>query len=151
MKMYARWHWWDKLGGIAVLLGLLLLLAMQSAKYVESRFFPVMRGTEITGLEAVGTIDRPLTRVSLSSTKIRDCDWIGIEWYLGEVDGRAARVPARFEDKPQIRDKGFHKWDSLMIGLPEGFIIDGSYGMVTHRCHGGWTTTTVFYPSEAYQ
>jgi hypothetical protein len=153
MMQYARWSRFEKIGGVilAFFFSFMFCFVFFSAfvnciKSFESRFFPVMENTIIINAENVGIDGQAITRLEITSNKVRDCDkWLSVEWYLGKIDGRSARVPSEFKDRPQIRPTGEHHWKNLFVSLPENLIRQSSYGVVKHDCHGWWDTETIFY------
>ncbi|MER5172676.1 hypothetical protein [Thioclava kandeliae] len=131
---------------LRLVLGYLFLVTVPP--WVESTFWPVSGPLHIT--EVTETPEG--VRIKGWAVKYRsDCDFLAPEWWLGERDGRAVRVAARFDDKPQIRPAGRMEFEALVVGLTKDQ-LDDSYSDVRHACHGRigdraflWATRSKFW------
>lgn len=111
----------------------LLALAVLIFPRAETRLYPVV--TEVTVLSATDA-GNGWTRLEVEADKLRDCDWRGIVWFMGQRGGRSAPVRAYFSDPPQIRHIGRLHWSGLMVELPRETVLRNSYGDVLHECRG---------------
>ena len=132
---------------LMVLLAMLLgpMLASVGPR-LDGYFNPVMGLAEIDLVEFSGGSS---TIVSAEAEKRRNCKWLRTEWYLGALNGSAAKVFARHRDKPQVRLTGVLRWDEIEIGLSWKQIQSNSYALVYHDCYNGWLwkTRSVFFNS----
>lgn len=111
---------------------------------VEGSFHPVVgRAT----LVQATTFPPPAYRTKWSATanKYRDCDFKGIEWFLGPRGGRRVQVRAEFMDRPQVRGQGVLFWDQLVIWLDPQETVENSHADVLHDCGLSWQVRTPFY------
>lgn len=130
------------------LLGCLAFIAMVQAGWIgkiEGQLMPVMADTVIEYSHG----ERPF-HYRGSSRKIRDCEWIRTEWYLGQYGDKSVMVQMKHNDPPKIRGMGEHTWDDIEISLPPKVVESSSYAIVTHDCWNGalWLTKSVFYSSK---
>ena len=83
-----------------------------------------------------------------TSTKLRDCNYIRVEWFLGTPNGRSELVSSEFLGPPEIRGVGQLQWDKLAISLYPDDVLRGSFAYVFHKCpFTPWETRTLFYKS----
>ncbi|WP_299674526.1 hypothetical protein [uncultured Roseobacter sp.] len=106
--------------------------------YLESRYFPVVRETQILHEEEHASGVSFYVRFR----KVRQCAFRGLAWYAGEV-----RVPVDFEPDaatmPRSRPKGGHYAGPWFVsGLNQ---TAGTRAYAHHRCHPLWVTITRFY------
>lgn len=83
--------------------------------------------------------------------KNRDCDFRGLDWFLGSDVGRGPEVVAYFIDKPQERSTGLLEWDGLVIDLDPQQVLHNSHAFVDHTCRVlgiPVTVRTLFYSSN---
>lgn len=126
----------------------LLALVWIIVPRAETRLYPVV--TEVTVLSATDAGDG-WTRIEVEADKLRDCDWRGIVWFMGQRGGRSAPVRAYFSDPPQIRHVSRLHWSGLMVELPRETVLHNSYGDVFHECWGpmlGQTRSRFFTGQE---
>lgn len=74
-----------------------------------------------------------------------DCDYVGIDWRLGERGGRNAAVGAHFMDPAQIRDAGRLEWDALYVDLSPSQVVSLSFANVEHDCGLWWPVISPFF------
>lgn len=107
-------------------------------KWMEGRFFPVVANFEIVSSET--TNDGVFMYVNFD--KVRDCDFIGINWYEGPD-----RLLLRFlEDEgqaPLSRPVGLQVAGPWLLGAST---LEGTRATVLHKCHVLWSTETRMYP-----
>lgn len=106
--------------------------------YLESKYFPVTRNTEILNEATMETG----TSFYVRFRKVRQCAFAGLAWYAGDQ-----RLPLNFEPSadqaPSTRPAGSQfagPWFVLGLGG-----VEGSRAYAYHRCHPLWTTITQFY------
>lgn len=123
--------------------GLLLIRPL-----VETHFFPVVQApVEITKMQTVGTGQS--IRIHGVLRKLRECKFIGIEWFQGFRSGRAVRIELKFLEKNKIRSPGvstFGPWEIRTEGKP----LRKTYADVFHQCYFvglelPWRTITHLY------
>lgn len=114
---------------------------------VEPKVKPVITPLQITSVEKIGP---NTTRIKGNATRLRNCDFIQLNWYLGRRGGQVAKVRVAFEDKPQIRDEGHTEWEGIIVGLLPDQIINNSHANVVYRCWGplGPKTNQPFYDGD---
>ena len=110
----------------------------------EGQRWPVVELAQISRIEVVSPY---ASRVWLESEKLRGCSYDNIEWFLGEQEGEAARVPVTFEEKSKIRGPGPLSLGPWLVALPPEQIMDNSFAFVNHNCHVFWQTKSLFYDS----
>lgn len=108
----------------------------------ERKYYPVMSMAEIIDIDE---IDNRLSRLHITSTKLRECAWKETEWYIGEYGGRAAHVYAEHRSAPTVRGEGEHEWTDLYVGLNTREIRQNSYAITRHSCHPLWYSESVFF------
>lgn len=126
----------------------LLVMVWLIVPRAETRLYPVV--TEVTVLSATDAGDG-WTRLEVEADKLRDCDWRGIVWFMGQRGGRSTPVRAYFSDPPQIRHVRRLHWSGLMVELPRDVVLRHSYGDVLHECWGpmlGQTRSRFFTGQE---
>ncbi len=105
---------------------------------LESRYLPVVRGTQVLNEE------RHAEGVSfyVRFRKVRQCAFEGLVWYAGDV-----RLPVDFEPSathmPRSRPKGGQAAGPWFV--PGLDTTRGSRAYAYHRCHPLWVTITRFY------
>ena len=144
-----RWSIVDKLGLFLAFVAVVLTIGNRALKNIDGWVNPVVGLLEITDIRRHPT-EPESVMIAGNAEKFRNCDWLGIEWFVGKVDGRSASVPARFDDKPQVRATGVMHWSELVVSLPEDVVCNSSYAFVVHNCHPLWLTRSLFYDSNSY-
>lgn len=138
----------DRICGAIVLLGLLAYIVSVTAPSIEGRLFPVVSPIEVHS---------PVPHVPPAyqykwkgrAEKLRNCEFIQVEWYLGRRAGGRVRVSAEFLDPPQVRPAGVLEWERLVIALEQGAVISNSHADVIHKCPmRPWNTRTPFYDTN---
>ena len=150
IRINSEWNFFDKLGGILIMLFIIALSLVHIGERIEGMIFPVVIEVELTGFTPDS--DNPAqTIITAAGVKVRgECDYRRIEWFLGTA-ATNAEVFSVFRDPPEIRTEGKHTWESLIVNLPESLIKQSSFGIAVHRCHPLWETRTKFYTSEVVQ
>lgn len=112
---------------------------------LEGRFFPVIDRYEISQPRAYPP---PSYRYAwkASAFKVRECKYLGIEWFLGARDDNAVPVDVFYLDAPELREEGLHTWTGLVIELNPVQVVGRSYGDVLHDCpFTPWVVRTPIY------
>lgn len=105
---------------------------------IEGGLFPVVGPAS---LELVREVDG-VTLYAAEAEKLRDCEWVRTEWFLGDIDGRAAQADMRHLDPPEVRTPGALSWDAIEVDLTDRQVRRNSYAYVYHKCHGDWLWET---------
>ena len=128
---------------VAVTLAFLLiwLLSLYAGK-VEGALFPVVVDTKITSADRISSLN---TRVTGSATKLRECSFVRIEWFLG-TPKLSAYIPVVFEERSKVRTAEAFQFGPWILRMSPEEVRDFSYAIVYHKCHPLWLTETRFYP-----
>lgn len=126
---------------------ILVMLVMQR---LGGTIFPVTSTLTITSVTPYENRPGGWSVVSGRFAKLRDCEFQGIQWFYVQPDASVGEVAVitYFEDKPQVRDRGEHSFNRLIIRIAtEHEIRNFSRGEVIHDCYDGWLwkTITPFY------
>lgn len=108
---------------------------------VEGYFYPVVSYLEI--VEEAPESGRDAVVFTVRFNKVRKCDFLGINWYLGNERLRLEFSP-QADLTPPTRlpgEQGAGPW--RLIGTKR---LQGTRAVVLHRCHPLWTTYTNLYP-----
>lgn len=114
---------------------------------IEGRLWPVTSRVELLSAENAPPPDYRY-RFAARADKFRECDFAGLEWYLGDQRGGSVPVRAFFADPPEIRGAGILEWSGLLISLAEDDVRGNSYALVYHDCGWPWLTVTLFFDSD---
>jgi hypothetical protein len=115
---------------------------------LETRFFPVVSKLEILSIKPT---EDGRTEIKAAFRKIRECEYVGISWFVGKRPDDFQRVSlvlmreANDTSSPD-RPLGYQRAGPWIIGIPIEDVRNNSFARLTHRCHPFWTTTTEFYP-----
>lgn len=114
----------------------------------EGRVLPVVKNVHVVEVAAVELSDygqQVGLVVSVSFDKVRQCDFVGLNWFnqFGE------RLPVLFEDfaldvptsRPVLSDQAAGPW--TLIGVRD---LGRTVAITEHRCHPLWRTYTEFFP-----
>lgn len=108
---------------------------------VEGAVNPVVDDVEISKMSPVDAIS---TRIWGSFEKLRQCDFLDIEFFLG-VPGGASKALVVFEEGAKVRGDGREEFGPWIVQLTPEQIESNSFALVHHRCHFGWITETRFF------
>ena len=125
----------------------LSLLLLQFAPMIESHWFPVAEKLQITSMTP--TKDGTGTVLQVSFNKLRDCEYLGIAWYLKGDNGsvtRVAVITARPDSGSPNRPLGQVTTGPWTVDMPMVRLLSSSYAVLFHNCHTLWTTKTDFWP-----
>lgn len=116
--------------------------------FMEGSLLPVTRDTQVHA-EPVGDPDfLGWSRVSGSSVKVRNCQFLGLEWFNGRPGQGGVRAQVRFMGPAIDRDDGAFAWTDWRVQLQPDTVSTDSYAVAVHRCHWLWNTKTIFYDSN---
>ena len=87
---------------IFVIFGSLALLPWGA---IEGRWLPVMGNLAISDPRPYPPPDYR-TKWNGTAVKLRNCEWLRTEWYLGDRNGGRVRVNFEHLDPPQVRTPG---------------------------------------------
>lgn len=77
--------------------------------------------------------------------KLRECSFVGMEWFLGSRNGLRASVVSGFTDPPEVRGQGGLVFSGILVSLDPAE-IEASHADVIHQCPWRpWLTRTPFY------
>lgn len=115
---------------------------------IEQRFFPVVSKLHV--LDARELIDGR-TEIHAAFKKIRDCEYLGITWFVGDRKKEFERVPIILlrpdnDTSSPNRPVGYQKAGPWIIGASAADFRERSFSQLLHRCHPFWITATDFYP-----
>lgn len=137
--------------GIAqiVIIVIVVIFSVQIISIIDGIFNPVVADWSIEKIESHTDSNSGPSTIDVSYTKIRECDYIGTEWFFGNL-GANAQVSAILTSEPKIRTIGEHAV-TYEIGLSDYNILNNSYAYLIHDCYNGWLwfTKTPFIESTA--
>ena len=115
---------------------------------LETKYRPVVSKLEITSIKE--TTDGR-TEIRAAFRKLRNCEYIGLAWYVGTRPDNFERVPVtlmRDQDDTGSPNRpiGYQSVGPWIIGLPPSQLRGRSFAQLMHRCHPFWTTVTDFFP-----
>lgn len=126
-------------------LGAMTIIFVQSfAGGIEGRFFPVVAPVVLSDPRPD---DPSITRYRWTGEvqKIRDCEFVRIEWNLGLRAANHVAVPFEFRSSPKVRGPGAFSVD-MLISLEPRRVVDNSHADALHRCpFRPWLTRTPFH------
>ena len=132
---------------IGVLCSLFILVFSENVGHVEGKLFPVVSELTVYDFEP---LPPPAYRHKFKghADKLRDCNWVRTEWYLGKRG--SLRVPVVFDygEKPRLNQVGRIFWGDMRISLDPFEVLNNSHADVIHDCGWPWLTRTPFYDSE---
>lgn len=135
----------DRLFSAVVLGALLVYIVGAIAPKLEGRFFPVNTPLELFDPAA---FPPPAYQYvwRARAQKLRDCEFVRIEWFLGQRAGGRVLISAEFLDAPQIRPLGIIELDRLVIALDQDAVLSNSHADVIHKCPWRpWQTRSPLY------
>lgn len=137
---------------ISALAGVATVFAIEFGGEIEGRFVPVVSPLTVEGVRqplGKSAHDRPSV-VEGSATKLRGCNFVRVEWFLGPRNGRRVQVRMEFRDPPQIRGPGVLHWTGIWVELSQEEIRVNSHADVLHKCgRRPWLTRSPYYDPPA--
>jgi hypothetical protein len=118
---------------------------------VERSWLPVVGKLQI---EEVVEIEPGIVEVYAHFTKVRDCTYISVAWYVGNPNGDFRQVRVITIVDPEMlnevqspsRPIGTSKVGPWRIGMTLTDFEKNSFAILQHQCHPFWITTTNFWP-----
>lgn len=116
---------------------------------IETRYFPAVSKLRILSLEPDGPSG--MSRIQAEFTKLRNCEYLGIAWFLRDEIGGFERVPIILQRRPgdlssPNRPTGVQRAGPWLVALKPDILKHQSFALLSHKCHPFWITTTEFYP-----
>ncbi len=115
---------------------------------IETSYWPVVSKLEITSIEpAAGG----KTKIRVAFRKLRDCDYLGISWFVGDRLSNFERVSVELMRDPSDtsspnRPLGYQHAGPWIVGISPDELKSHSFTQLQHRCHPFWNSITDFYP-----
>ena len=134
----------------------LLFLVMTTALVVGSSLqslLPRIHGTlspvlEPLAIETVTDKGDGWSRIAGTAVKHKDCTWVRTEWFVGDINGRAASTKMVYGDKPQTRGPGLLSWSKIDVLLSPEQVRTNSYAYTYHDCGWPWLIRSLYYQSD---
>lgn len=136
------------LGFLALIMAALAPAVLRGIKAVETRVFPVVPfPAEITKSVRVSPSE---INIWGTSKRIRNCNFVRIEWFIGERGGRSVAIDVRFLEKPKIRGDGTFSFGAWALHLGASRLLTDTFADVLHQCRFlgfdlPWRTRSKFY------
>lgn len=116
--------------------------------YLETRYWPVVGKMKI---EWMMDENEKQTKIYVSFTKLRNCDYMGIAWFRGNRTTGFLRVPLQLMRLPgdvssPNRPLGYQQSEPWIVDIPQGEIVTNSFVELYHQCTPFWVSRTEFYP-----
>ncbi len=117
--------------------------------YLETQYLPVVSKLEI--LSAVPRNGGMQTELRAAFRKTRDCEYIGLAWFVGDRQTQFDRVSIilmrdQGDTSSPSRPLGYQKAGPWLLSIPPDDVKKRSFAQLFHRCHPFWMTVTEFYP-----
>lgn len=112
------------------------------APALEGSLFPVVNRASLTDITPTGQV---VASVRGSSVKLRSCDFVSVNWFLGRPGQPSARVSVDFLEAVKVRAKGPYDFGPWKVAIPAELIATGSYATIVHSCHPFWNTESLFW------
>lgn len=129
---------------IFVFLGMLTLFGSVFGGQIEGRFFPVVRDTHVTRIEADGT---SRSFIWGSSRLLRDCSFVRLEWRIG-IPVNYAVIDLMLLEGSKVRRGSMFDFGPWQLHATPRQLANRSFATIIHRCHPFWLTETSFYRSQ---
>lgn len=115
---------------------------------IETTYWPVVSKLEIISVEQA---PGGKTKIRAAFRKLRDCDYLGISWFVGDRPSSFERVSVELMREPSDtsipnRPLGYQTAGPWIIGISPQELKANSFTQLQHRCHPFWTSVTDFYP-----
>ena len=131
---------------LATMVGMASAPAVYSiAPSLEGTIFPVVDNVNIYESHAISDTT---TEFSGSAKKIRECQFLRLEWFIVQ-NGHYAQVDLTFIEKSKARASGYFDFGPWNVKIPVSDFPQHSVAVVYHRCHWLWDTETKFYTPPA--
>jgi len=98
----------------------------------ESRFFPVITPLVVESLT-------PTTRGTVVvgwTERLRNCDFVGVDWYLGQRSGTSSKLEqVTYPEGQKTRQSGEIIVATLLVSANPRDILTNSFANVRYQCH----------------
>lgn len=141
------------IAGIKLMCAIIVFLSFVFTMYaagpaLETKYYPVVSKLDIVSLRQ---LPNGRTEIRASFTKLRNCEYLGLAWYVGTRPENFSRVPVillrdQQDSSSPNRPLGRQQAGPWIVSMPESELRGRSFAQLTHRCHPFWTTVTEFYP-----
>ena len=116
---------------IAAFGGILTIFVLEFGGLIEGRLAPVVSPLELGAASAAAD---GYTQFAGRAMKLRGCNFVRVEWSLGQRGTRNVPVSMDFLDPPTLRATGEMQWTGLRVWLDEGTVRHHSFADVLHQC-----------------
>lgn len=135
-------EWTNKLLSPIAITGWMLLILLP----LYGPFMPALEGRLLPVASKLYIVKQTTrngqTQIYVEFEKLRDCRYLGLNWYRGDK-----RIPIKFKDIPWDSDPsrpvGDHAAGPWLLDTDS---LAGSRVQVAHKCHPIWETHTVILP-----
>jgi len=115
---------------------------------IETRFFPVVSKLQILSMERT---PEGYAKLRAGFTKLRNCEYVGISWYVGNREASFERVAiSLMRDQKDTgspnRPLGYQRAGPWIVAISPEEVKAESFVRLSHVCHPFWVTYTDFYP-----
>lgn len=113
---------------------------------LETKLFPVYSKFEIVELAAEPEVK---TRVVFSYVKLRSCEPVGVNWFMGEPGAAYRQVEMLSLNPPKVgnsRPVGFNLTVPYLIDVTPDVLQSRAFANIYSNCHPFWTTQSNIYP-----
>jgi len=115
---------------------------------LETKYWPVVSKLQVLTEEV---FDGNSVKIRVQFTKLRDCDYIGMAWYVGVRPDDFERVAVQLMREPgdagsPNRPLGTQRSGPWILAMTQEEFRYTSFARLEHRCHPFWTSITDFYP-----
>lgn len=144
LRLIRSWEAW------AAVFALAIFTPNVWTKTLEPRLQPVITRLTVTAIraEAVAGQDRDDTVIAGHATRLRDCDFQELRWWLGHRGGQRTPVAVTFLDRPAVRETGETSWTGIVaLDIDPEQVVRNSHATAVYRCYGGlWASIETDMP-----
>jgi len=139
--------------GVKAVCATFIAICMIAAFYslgprLETEWWPVVGKLKINSMET----PRPgWTLIRVNFEKLRDCEYVGLSWYVGQRPDNFERIAVSVQRDPEDtgspnRPLGLQRAGPWLVAVDTKEFTRGTFAQLQHRCHPFWISTTDFYP-----
>lgn len=122
-----------------IVLGYIILVSF--GPRIETSYFPVVMDAEVMAQQVAGPDEY---RLRIAFTKVRACEYRGLQWFAGHPDESFESATLRIDEETGTRPVGRNLSQWWIVALPPGTVWQ--FGVVEHECGFPWTTRTILGP-----
>lgn len=121
-----------------------LALLWQVCKKFDGYFFPVIVNAELISVE---TTENGYVNTEIAYKKIRQCDHIRTDWFIGRPGQALLTTSERVSTPNRVIAKGESGISNTIIRMSEVNLLQNSFAITVHDCYSGWLwdTETVYW------